>query len=226
MGAICLPDDRPMRTSYAVGILVAVLFWLTGCQGLQKQQAAEPAVDPFHQSGPVGTAPDQVASKPAKKEKNAVANAAVPAPKTTGTVTSAAVPVPKGPSMVTPGGSAAKLLPPDTLSPGTATLVSGGSSSATMDDKASATLQPLQQAEFQGGGQTMTIGEALRQVQLRNVTAQKLEQRGGKWCFSCEVPAPTADDPKASKLYEAEADKDVDAVQAVLARIDQDQPRK
>src|SRR5262249_52283575 len=133
MGTDSLPEDRPARSPLTVGILVAVLFWLTGCHMLQKQPAGEPPVDPFHQSGPVGTAPAQAASKPVKKEDKepAVADAAVPAPKAK--VTSATVSGPKGPSMVAPGGSAARLLPPDTLSPGTASLVSGGS--AATDDK-------------------------------------------------------------------------------------------
>lgn len=214
-------EDRNSHSSYGVGILVGVLFWLTGCSLLPKPTAGESApIDPFLQSGPVGTAAAP-ASKPAKGD--AVAQAAVPAPKPAGTVTSAAVPAPRpGPTM-TPGGAAAKLMPPDTLSPGTATLVSG--TAGANDGKPSAVLQPpLQQAEWQGGNQALTLEEAIRQVQLRNVSAQRLDQRGDKWHFSCEIPKPN--DPGVSKLYEAEAEKAVDAVQAVLAQIDQDQPRK
>jgi hypothetical protein len=214
-------EDRTVQRCYAVGILVGVLFWLTGCSMLPKPTGGEAAaVDPFHQSGPVGTAQ----APPGKTGKeDAVASAAVPAPKPGSTVTSAAVPSPKpGPTM-TSGAAAAKLLPPDTLTPGTATLVSGSGGAAINEGRPTAALQPPSQGEAQSSSPTLTLHEAIRQVQMRGVTSQELRMRDGKWRFTCEIPKPG--DPTVSKFYEAEADRDVDAVQAVLARIEQDQTR-
>lgn len=219
-----LSEER--GSPYAIGILVGLLFWLTGCaslKGPQVEKGAAPPVDPFLQSGPSGTAQNDAQPPPSAAKGEAVAKSAVPAPRSPSTVTSAAIPNPKpGPTM-TSGAAAARLLPPDTLSPGTATLMSGPRGQSVNEDKPAATLQPLQQAEWQSSSPGLTLEEANRKVQLLNPSAQKLERRNGKWHFSCELPKPG--DPGVLKLYEADADKELDAVLAVLTQIERETPK-
>lgn len=208
--------------------LAILLVILSGCvtpETAQNRQripatATAPAADPFF-SGATGGVPGKsppisdVARTASQGKDSRIPPTNVPETSTaSGKATASA----------SATNSGAKLLAPDTLSPGAANLASKQPAANAGDG--AATGMPgwsggdsVQQAQWNPKTLQPTIDELLERLRQRGAQSARLEWRDDlhAWVFSCELPSAT--NPQAVRLYEARDPVAVNAVRGVVDKL-------